>query len=298
MSKITHIVVHYSATFADQNLTVRDIDKMHRARGWKMVGYHWVIRRDGVVEQGRPEAMVGAHVGGHNTGKIGICCIGGLDRATGPNKGVDNRTPEQIASLIKLIRDCLKRYPGAKVVGHRDLAPTQCPGFDVGAWWASVQRKPAPPAVAAPPGAPAKTGAIGEDMRHKVAKGETWWSVASMYGIALGDLLAANNAEPDDVLAVGRILTLKVPVKTVKVDKPVVPDSVDRAVQKTSQQGGWLSGIGALFGTGASALLGANWQTVAVIGGVGLGIAILALVAGPVIVSRIRAIRKAVEVEP
>lgn len=140
MAKITHIVLHYSATYEDQNLTVKDIDKMHKARGWKGVGYHWVIRRDGVIEQGRPESQVGAHVGGQNTGKIGICCIGGLNRKTGPNLGVDNRTPAQIKSQIKLIRECLKRYPGAKVVGHRDLAPTQCPGFDAIPWWASVQK--------------------------------------------------------------------------------------------------------------------------------------------------------------
>jgi N-acetylmuramoyl-L-alanine amidase len=295
MSKIDTIVIHYSATFADQNLTVKDIDKMHRDRGWKMVGYHWVIRRDGVVEQGRPEAMVGAHVGGQNTGKIGICCIGGLDRATGPNKGVDNRTPQQIESLIKLIRECLKRYPGAKVVGHRDLAATQCPGFDVRAWWAKVQKKAAPDPVPSQSGAPAKTPVISEDMRHVVAKGETWWSVANMYGIALGDLLLTNGADPDDVLVIGRTLSLKVPVKTVKIDKPVVPQSVDQAVQKTSQQGGWLSGIGAVAGSGLSAVLGADWETVAVIGGVGVGVGILALVAGPVIVSRIRSIRQAVE---
>jgi hypothetical protein len=138
MSTITHIVLHYSATFEDQNLTVKDIDKMHKARGWSGVGYHYVIRRDGVVEVGRPETKVGAHVGGQNSGKIGICCIGGVNRATGPNKGVDNRTPAQIASQVRLIKSILLRHPKAKVVGHRDLAPTQCPGFDVIPWWAGV----------------------------------------------------------------------------------------------------------------------------------------------------------------
>lgn len=59
MTKVTHIVVHYSATYADQDLTARDIDKMHRGRGWQMVGYHYVIRRDGTIERGRPEGMVG-----------------------------------------------------------------------------------------------------------------------------------------------------------------------------------------------------------------------------------------------
>lgn len=84
-------------------------------------------------------------------------------------------------------------------------------------------------------------------------------------------------------------------IEETTVEKPVVPQSVDEAVQKTSKQGGWLSGLGAALGTGLSAVLGADWQTVAVIGASGLGIAVLALAAGPLIVSRIKAIRSAVE---
>ena len=125
LGKVTHIVLHYSATYADQDLTAKDIDAMHKARGWKMIGYHYVIRRGGMIEKGREENELGAHVGGQNSGKIGICCIGGLDRATGPNVGVDNRTPEQIKATVWLVKDLLKRYPGAQVVGPRDLAPTQ-----------------------------------------------------------------------------------------------------------------------------------------------------------------------------
>ena len=83
----------------------------------------------------------------------------------------------------------------------------------------------------------------------------------------------------------------------VPVPKPIVPEAVDKAVQKTTQQGGWLSGIGAAIGAGLSAVLGADWQTVAVIGGVGLAGIVLALAAGPVIVSRIKAIRTAVEAD-
>ena len=143
---ITHIVLHYSATYADQDLDIRDIDKMHRARGWKGVGYHYVIKRDGMIERGRKETEVGAHVGGQNTGKIGICLIGGLERSSGPNVGVDNRTDAQKQSAASLIRDLLTRYPGAKVVGHRDLAATLCPAYDAAAWWSSVNK----PVVNAP----------------------------------------------------------------------------------------------------------------------------------------------------
>jgi N-acetylmuramoyl-L-alanine amidase len=138
-SPIKFIVLHYSATYPDQDLDVADIDKMHKARGWDGVGYHYVIKRDGTVQKGRPDNVVGAHVAGHNTGSLGICCIGGIERATGPNFGVDNRTEAQKDATILLVQDLLRKHPNAQVVGHRDLSPTQCPGFDVRPWWASVK---------------------------------------------------------------------------------------------------------------------------------------------------------------
>lgn len=150
---IKNIVLHYSATYPDQDLGVADIDKMHKARGWAGVGYHYVIKRDGTVQKGRPDATVGAHVSGHNTGSLGICCIGGIERATGPNVGVDNRTEAQKAATVKLVRSLLEQHPGAQVVGHRDLSPTQCPGFDARSWWAAANARP--PVVDAAPTKPA-----------------------------------------------------------------------------------------------------------------------------------------------
>lgn len=248
--KIDTIVLHYSATYADQNLTVKDIDKMHRARGWQGVGYHYVIRRDGVVEQGRPENVVGAHVGGQNTGKLGICCIGGLDRATGPNKGIDNRTPAQIESQIRLIRSLLKKYPGARVVGHRDLAPTQCPGFDVRSWWAKVQKKTASEAVPAPATVPAKTAVIGEDRAHVVKKGETWWSISQMHGIGVAELARTNGASTGDTLVEGRKLSLIIPPDVPKQVSDVVEDAARSGSSSTTNIA---TGIGAASSTVAIA---------------------------------------------
>lgn len=147
---IRRIVLHYSATYPDQDFGVADIDKMHRARGFNGVGYHYVIKRDGTVQKGRPDNVVGAHVRDHNTGSLGICCIGGIERATGPNVGVDNRTEAQKAATVRLVRELLAKHPGAQVVGHRDLGPTQCPGFDVRSWWAAANSRP-PVVDAAPP---------------------------------------------------------------------------------------------------------------------------------------------------
>ena len=155
---ITHIVVHYSATPRGERHTVADITKWHKACGFRTIGYHYVIHLDGVVHVGRsPETAQGAHVKGHNKNTIGICWIGGTEKGA-PNTGVDTRTREQTDSLITLINELLERHPGAKVVGHRDIAdkPTECPGFDVIPWWASVtgsETRP-PPRQPDDPGVP------------------------------------------------------------------------------------------------------------------------------------------------
>ena len=93
MRKINLIVVHCTATPEGRDVTVADIDRMHRARGWKKIGYHYVVYRDGSVHEGRPVNEVGAHVYGHNANSIGVVYVGGVakdgktakdTRTTGP----------------------------------------------------------------------------------------------------------------------------------------------------------------------------------------------------------------------
>lgn len=214
--RITHIVVHYTATYPDQNTTAADVNRMHKARGWKGIGYHWFIRRNGLIEPGRPESQVGAHVGGQNTGKIGIAWAGGIDRSTGSNVGVDNMTPEQNESLIWLIRDLLARYPGAKVVGHKDLAATQCPGFDVPVWWALVESITPPPPVPVSPDDPVETPNVNEQMWHVVQRGDTLWNISRMYNLELKTVLRLNNLDEDEPIVPGQHILLK------QVDKPYI----------------------------------------------------------------------------
>ena len=78
MRKINLIVVHCTATPEGRDVTVADIDRMHRARGWKKIGYHYVVYRDGSVHEGRPVNEVGAHVYGHNANSIGVVYVGGV----------------------------------------------------------------------------------------------------------------------------------------------------------------------------------------------------------------------------
>lgn len=153
---VRYIVVHYSATYSHNNVTAADIDKMHKARGFNKIGYHYFYRRDGTEEVGRREEEIGAHVKGFNTGSIGLCWAGGLETATGPNVGVKNITPAQETALIRRIKMLKEKWPNAEVVGHRDLGPTQCPGFDVKPWWKQIEQgtKAVPVVPITPPATP------------------------------------------------------------------------------------------------------------------------------------------------
>ena len=126
MRSITLIVIHCSAVKPDQTSSVAQIDSWHRKRGFHLgVGYHYVIRRDGTIEPGRPEWMVGAHCKNHNAHSIGICYEGGLDIRGQP---ADTRTEAQKAAMRRLLEELHARYPRAIILGHHDLNPQKdCP---------------------------------------------------------------------------------------------------------------------------------------------------------------------------
>jgi len=129
MRKVDKIIIHCSATKEGQDFNANDINKWHNAKGWNGIGYHYVIRLDGTVEQGRPVEISGAHTKGHNKGSIGVCYIGGLD-ANG--KAKDTRTPEQVNSLRVLIGALLSLIPAeSSVHGHNEFSSKSCPCFNV-----------------------------------------------------------------------------------------------------------------------------------------------------------------------
>ena len=169
MRPINLIVIHCSASPNGESLfkgapgalpiqtPVSVIDGWHATRGFHRdptaravfnpqlaaIGYHYLIYRNGGIATGRDEDEVGAHVAGFNQKSLGLCLI-----------GTDRFTPEQWQSLRDLVTALRKRYPDARVVGHRDLSPDQnangivepfewlktCPGFDVRAWLARGMR--------------------------------------------------------------------------------------------------------------------------------------------------------------
>lgn len=131
------IVVHCAATKPSMDIGVTEITRWHtdpppKGRGWKDIGYHFVIRRSGEIENGRAVYEIGAHVAGYNHNSVGVCLVGGIDAK---GKAQNNFTPLQFATLRGILKNLKHTYPKAEIVGHRDLnSGKECPSFDVAAW--------------------------------------------------------------------------------------------------------------------------------------------------------------------
>jgi N-acetylmuramoyl-L-alanine amidase len=141
MAIIKKVIIHCADTPADMDVGVDEIRRWHvEGNGWSDIGYHYVIRRSGLIEPGRDldgdgdvEEETGAHVYGNNRGTLGICMVGGK-----PNC---NFTAAQWSSAAWLVKDILARHglTGADVYGHRDFDKgKQCPTFDAKAWASSL----------------------------------------------------------------------------------------------------------------------------------------------------------------
>lgn len=142
---VTGIVIHCTATppgwrAGDTPEQRRDaIRAMHMApkpegRGWRDIGYHWLIDRDGTILRGRPEAEIGAHVAGHNAGTIGISLFGG-QTSKPKDPFLRNYTSLQETALCDLIEDVMTRTRISWIRGHNEFdSGKACPGFRVPDW--------------------------------------------------------------------------------------------------------------------------------------------------------------------
>ena len=130
---VRYLVLHCSATRCTQDYTAEQLLHDHRARGFRTVGYHFYVRRDGSLTQHRGLLEVGAHCRPYNRCSIGVCYEGGLD---GRGRPADTRTPAQTARLTELFARLRRLFPQAVVCGHRDrpgASPKDCPCLDAGA---------------------------------------------------------------------------------------------------------------------------------------------------------------------
>lgn len=121
--KTDMIVIHHVG-IPDGDTSAAAIHRAHLANGWAGIGYHYVIRKNGVIERGRPLAVVGAHAYGENYHTVGINVTGNFDKEV--------PTDAQMKSLTELVTALCRIYhidPGpATIVGHRDVNSTDCPG--------------------------------------------------------------------------------------------------------------------------------------------------------------------------
>lgn len=117
-------------------MTTAQIDRWHKERGFKKIGYHYVIYLDGSIHVGRQEEEIGAHTVGHNANSIGICYVGGCAKDGRTPK--DTRTEAQKNALCGLLYELVNKYPDASIHGHREFANKACPCFDVQAEYKNI----------------------------------------------------------------------------------------------------------------------------------------------------------------
>jgi N-acetyl-anhydromuramyl-L-alanine amidase AmpD len=144
MRPISEIIVHCTATRPEwmagrpTSEKVAEVRRWHmHDNGWKDIGYHFLIDRDGTVAKGRPIEQVGAHTMGHNVGTVGIALVGGHGSVAN-DKFSENFTELQDAALHALIMKLKAIYKISKVNGHNFYARKACPGFDVPGWLGKV----------------------------------------------------------------------------------------------------------------------------------------------------------------
>ena len=138
---VTGIFIHCTATPWDwrkgdsSEQRVAAIRQMHiRERGWRDIGYHWLIDRDGTILPGRKETEIGAHVAGHNTGSLGVSLFGGITSKP-RDPFLKNFTARQEVALLDLLADIRDRTKITSIRGHNQVdAGKACPGFWVPDW--------------------------------------------------------------------------------------------------------------------------------------------------------------------
>ena len=129
MRNITRIILHCSATRAGHHIKAANIREWHLARGWRDIGYHYVVGIDGVIEAGRSIDQIGAHAKGHNRDSIGICYVGGLNNQGEPYNTMTPRQRDSITRLCYALQVTLDKK--LKLHGHNEYSSKACPSFDV-----------------------------------------------------------------------------------------------------------------------------------------------------------------------
>lgn len=132
LGPVRYVTLHCAATPEGRHVSADQITAWDKAK-FGQTSYHWVVELDGSMHRTLRDDQKGAHVGKANTGNIGICYVGGVDKKLNPK---DTRTDAQKKALLTLVRTYKARYPGIIIRGHRDWPGVKkaCPSFDTAAW--------------------------------------------------------------------------------------------------------------------------------------------------------------------
>jgi N-acetylmuramoyl-L-alanine amidase len=134
--KVSEVIVHATETFTNKDIGSEAIHSDMQQNG-KRIGYHYVIRRDGRLQRGRPVNREGEHTASHNKNSIGIVMVGGINQSSGIESPTTYLSPRsftraQYTTLEQFLRSFYRRYPGGQVFGHNDIEESHDdPYFDI-----------------------------------------------------------------------------------------------------------------------------------------------------------------------
>lgn len=253
--EITEVVVHATETYTNKNIGAIEINNIHNELGHDGIGYHYVIRRDGRLQRGRPVNKKGDHAPSnkHNNYSIGIVMVGGLDSPAGdknPRFSAHTFTREQFSTLEKFLASFYRRYPGGQVFGHNDIdILEQDPYFDVIDYIESVFRKKnkISNTLASQPLSPSdlvertEIDKIGRTMTYRAPVFEEDGSIRDGISKATEENLITNITEQTTVGDTEKVVDSKVTVKPKVIDeeRPAPPkvDSDNLPVPRTDADG-------------------------------------------------------------
>jgi len=113
-----YIVLHGANTAPSKKYGADHLRGLHMRQGLLDIGYHYVIRMDGIIDLGRPSFSVGNHTETHNEDSIGVAFIGGIDKDYNPE---DNFSSLQIRVCKGLVATLIQMHPEAEIVSHNEL---------------------------------------------------------------------------------------------------------------------------------------------------------------------------------
>lgn len=137
--EVTEVIVHWTDTYSNKNIGSEEINEIHKDLGLDGIAYHYIIRRDGSLQRGRPVGTVGQHAdaNGHDEYSIGIAFVGGINAASGTEnvidyRGVESLTRGQLTTFELFCQAFYNIFPGGQILGHNDIDVNEIdPGFDV-----------------------------------------------------------------------------------------------------------------------------------------------------------------------